>query len=101
MKRLPVNFKCFLIVLFSFWYLLFPVYLYFSIIDASDLAPSYPLFEKMNQEGSTAISDEKQKILKSTSFIIHALITQLPLALVPNPLCQLPVPDSKPLVLRC
>jgi hypothetical protein len=101
MKKISENAKCFPIVLFSFWFLIFPAYLYFSIIDNSDIPPSSPLFEKIDQEDSIPISGEKENILELTFSIKHALITYLSLAWVPNLSYQLPALDSKPLILRC
>ncbi len=101
MRRFSENTQCILIVLFSLWFLVLPAYLYFCIIDASDMAPSYPLLEKTDQEGLTAIPGEKEKILKLTFSITDALITYPSLAWVPSLSYQLPALDSKPLVLRC
>ncbi len=101
MKRIFRNTKRFVVILFSFWFLVFPAYLYFSIIDASDLTPSYPLIGKMDQEDSIPISGEKEKILELTFSVKHVLTTHLSRAWVPNLSDQLPALDSKPLVLRC
>ncbi len=100
-KNISENAKCFLMVLFAFWFLIFPAYLHFSIIDNSDLLPSYPLFGKFDQEDSILISGEKEKILQLTFSIKYALITHLSLAWAPNLSYQLPALDSKPPILRC
>jgi len=100
MKKISENGKYLLIVLFSLWFLIFPAYLHFSIIDGSDITPSCALFEIIDDDDSIPITEEKE-ILELTFSIKCALITHPSLAWFPNLSYQLPELDSKPLILRC
>jgi hypothetical protein len=101
MKKVSEKFKYFLIVLFSFWFLIFPAYLYFSTLDDLDIAPFYTRFENIDQEDSIPSSEKKENILALTFFIKHILIAHLSLARIPNLSYQLPTLNSKSLILRC
>ena len=101
MKKVSEKSKYFLIIFFSFWFLIFPAYLCFSILDDSDITPSYPVFGTIDQEDSIANSGEKENILELTFFMKNALIAHFSLAWVPNLSYQLPVLNSKSLILRC
>ena len=89
------------IVLLSFWFLLFPAYLDFSILDDSDMTPSYPALGKIDQDDLILSSENREKILKSTVFTKDVLKPQPILTWISNPLDQFPVLNSKPLILRC
>jgi hypothetical protein len=101
MKKASEEFKYFLIILFSLWFLIFPAYLYFSILDDSDITPSYPLFEKNDQEDSIPISGEKGDILELTFFIKHVLIDHLSLVWVTNLSYHLTPLNSRSMILLC
>ena len=102
MKKASEEFKYFLIILFSLWFLIFPAYLYFSILDDSDMTPSYPSIGKIDQEDSILASGEKEKILESDLFTKHTLIAHLFPAMIPYLSCQFPASlNAKSLILRC
>jgi hypothetical protein len=90
-----------LIVLFSFWFLILPAYLNFSILDDSDMTPFYACFENIDQGNSITTLDKKEKILILTFFIEHTLIANFSRDRVPNLSYQLPTLNSKSLILRC
>ncbi len=101
MGRISKKFKLFLIVLFSFWILIFPAYIYFSTLGDSDITSYYPVFGTNDQEDSISCSEKKDTILILTFFIKHIAIAQLSLSLIPNLSYQLPTLNSKSLILRC
>jgi hypothetical protein len=54
------GFQILLIIGISSWFLVFPAYLHFSILDESDLSSSYPCFKNMDQDDSI-VTAEKEK----------------------------------------
>jgi hypothetical protein len=101
MKKVSKKFKYFLMILFSFWFVIFPAYLYFSILDNSDLAAPYPCFKNGDQEDSILSPKKKEKILESTFSIGHIFLDHLSLAQVSHPSFRPPLLKSKSLILRC
>ncbi len=101
MKDAFKKFKFFLIILFSFWFLVFPAYLYFSTLCDLDIASLYPCFGNIDQEDSIPTPEKKENILELTFFISHILIVYLSLGRVPNLSYQLPTFNPKSLILRC
>ncbi|OGP63058.1 MAG: hypothetical protein A2170_11765 [Deltaproteobacteria bacterium RBG_13_53_10] len=89
-----------LIALLSFWFVIFPAYLYFSFLDQSDLAAPYPCFKSSDQEDSTSGSKKKEKSLESTFFIKHTYLDHLSLVQVSHPSFQRPRLNSTWLTLR-
>jgi hypothetical protein len=55
------GFQILLIVGVSFWLLVFPAYLHFSILDESDLTSCHPCFKNMDQDDSI-VTAENEKI---------------------------------------
>ena len=102
MKKVSKKSRCFLILLFSFWFMIFPVYLYFSTIDNLDISSLYPCFKNIDEEDSIPSSERTKKIFELTFHIKHILIiiAHPSLARVPNLLRQ-PALNSKSLILRC
>jgi len=88
-------------ILFSFWFVIFPAYLYFSILDNSDLAAPYPCFKNGDQEDSILSPKKKEKILESTFSIEHIFLDHLSLAQVSHPSFRPRLLKSKSLILRC
>ncbi len=101
MRKTSKKYERCLILLFSFWFLIFPAYLNFTILDDSDMTPSYPAIGKIDQEDLILGSGEKGKILVSALSTEHIYIAHPSLVWVPNLLNQLPVLNSKSLILRC
>jgi hypothetical protein len=101
MKKTSEKSKYFLIILFSLWILIFPAYLYFSILDDLDIVSFDTCIENIDQEDSIPILEKKQMILILTFFIKDILIAHLPLGGIPNLSNQLPTLNSKSLILRC
>ncbi len=101
MGRISKKFKLFLIVLFSFWILIFPSYIYFSTLGDSDITSYYPVFGTNDQEDSISCLEKKEMILILTFFIKHIAIAKLSLSLIPNLSSQLTTLNSKSLILRC
>jgi hypothetical protein len=99
MKKTSEKFKYFLIILFSFWILIFPAYLYFSIVDDLDMVSLYTCIKNIDQEDSILNSEKKEMIL--TFLIKHILISRLPLVRISNLSNQLPTLNFKSLILRC
>ena len=99
MKKVSRRSEAFLIVLLSFSFLVFPAYLNFSILDDSDMTPSYLVFGKADQEESLLNTERKEKILPF--FIEHGLVAHFFLARILNHSDQLPALNSESLVLRC
>ena len=89
-----------LIILFSFWILIFPLYLYFSILDDLDIASFYVCIENIDEEDSIPRSEKNEMISIFTSYIEHTLIAHLPLVWIPNLSNQLRTLNSKSLILR-
>jgi hypothetical protein len=54
------GFQVLLTIGISFWFLVFPAYLHFSILDESDLTSCYPCFKNMDQDDSI-VTAEKEK----------------------------------------
>ena len=101
MEMLSKKSKCFVIGLFCFCLIILPVYLSFSILDDSDITPSYPFFEKIDQDDLILNPDQREDIFNLTFFVEHILIAQPFLAWVSNLLDQPSVLNSKSLILRC
>jgi len=101
MKKAFKKSECFLIVLFSCWFLVLPAYLNFSILDDSDITPSYPAIAKLVQENLILGSGEKGKILASTLSAEHIPVAHPSLAWVPNLLSCPPLLNAISLILRC
>ena len=101
MKNVFKKSKFSLIILFSFQFLIFPAYLYFSTLCDLDIASLYPCFGNIDQEDSIPTPEKKEKILELAFFISHIPIVYLSLAKVPNLSYQLPTFNSKSLILRC
>jgi len=101
MKKAFKRSECFLIVLFSCWFLVVPAYLNFTLLDDSDMTPSYPAIGKIDQEELILGSAEKEKILGSAFSAEHIYIVHLSLALVSRVLIQPPPLDATSLILRC
>ena len=100
MKDVSRKSRPLLIALLSFWFVVFPAYLYFSFLDHSDLAAPYPCFESSDQEDSISGSKKKEKSLESTFFIKHTYLDHPSLVQVSHPSFQLPRLTSTCLILR-
>lgn len=100
MKKISEKY-CFFILLFSFWFLILPAYLYFSNLDDLDIATFYICFENIDQEDSIPGLEKKEKILELTFFIKQILTVQLSLSRISNLSYQPPTLGSKSLILRC
>ncbi len=103
MKDVSRNSKPLLIALFSFWFAIFPAYLFFSILDSSDLAAPHPRFENSDQEDSISSQKKKEKNSDSTFFTRHTSLNHLSPEQVSHPSFQLPRLNSTWLILnlRC
>ena len=101
MKKAFKKSECFLIVLFSCWFLVLPAYLNFTVLDDSDMTPYYPAIGKTDQENLVLGSGEKGKILGSALSTEPIYIAHLSLAWVPNFLSQPPVLNAISPILRC
>ena len=93
--------KCFVTALLSFCLIMLPAYLNFSILDDSDITPSYPVFEKIDQDDSILNPEQREDIFNLTFFVKHIPIAQPFLAWVSNLLDQPSALNSKSLILRC
>jgi len=58
--------KSFLIALVSSWFVIFPAYLDFSILDDSDMTLSFPAFGKVDQDELIPSSQRRAKIVNFT-----------------------------------
>ncbi len=101
MEMLSQKSKCFVIALLSFCLIILPAYLNFSILDDSDITPSYPVFEKIDQDDSILSPEQRKEIFNLTFFVKHILIVQHFLAWVSNLSDQPSALNSKSLILRC
>jgi hypothetical protein len=101
MKQVSGTSKSIFLIVLSLWFVIFPAYLYFILLDKSDLTAPYPCFKSSDQEDSILGPKKKEKILESTLFIKHILLDHVALARVSNPSFQLPPFNSKSLILRC
>ena len=93
--------RCFVIALLSFSLMILPAYLSFSILDDSDITPSYPVFEKIDQDDSILSPEQREEIFNLTFAVKYILIAQPFLAWVSNLLDQPSALKSRSLVLRC
>ncbi len=93
--------KCFAIVLLSLCLIIFPAYLNFSILGDSEITPSNPVLEEIDQDDPILSSEKGKKIFNLTFFIQHILIVQSFLVWVLSILDQPPTLNSKSLILRC
>ena len=93
--------KYFLVALLLLWFLIFPAYLNFSILDDSDITPSSPVFEKIDQDDSILNPEQREDIFNLTFFVKHILIAQPFVGWVSNLLDQPSALNSKSLILRC
>ena len=100
MDKIFSNFYSILILLFSFWFSIFPAYLYFSTLDALDIN-SVSSLKNIDEEDSTPSLDKKEKVVGSTFLIKHMFMGYLFLTQVPNLFFRLQTSDAKPLILRC
>ena len=101
MEILSEKSKCSVIALLSFCLIILTAYLNFSILDDSDITPSYPVFEKIDQDDSILSPEQREEIFNLTLFVKHVLIDQPFLAWVSNLLDQPSALNSKSLILRC
>jgi len=101
MDKISPNFYSILILLFSFWFSIFPAYLYFSTLDASDINSASSSLENIDEEDSTPNLGKEERVAGSTFLIKRIFTDYLFLTQVPNLFFQLQTPDAKPLILRC
>ena len=102
MKKALDKYKCFLIILFSFWSVILPAYLYFSYLDNLDDISFCASFENNDQEDSIPSLEAKEITLISTVFVQHMIILHSSLTRLPDLAYLLPLSlDSKSLILRC
>jgi hypothetical protein len=87
--------------LFSFWFSIFPVYLYFSTSETSDICSAVLSLENIDEEDSTPNVEKKEKVERSPLLIKHMVMGYLFLTRVPNLFFELQTSDIKPLILRC
>jgi hypothetical protein len=94
------RFRIPLIIGISFWFLVFPAYLHFSILDESDLTSSYPCFKNMDQDDSIVTVD-KEKVsgfnLTAEAFVRSGSFVEGVSIIFP----QISNQHLKSLVLRC
>jgi hypothetical protein len=100
MVKISSNSYSVLILFFSFWFSIFPAYLYFSALDATDIN-SVASFENINEEDSTAALDKNKKVAGSTFLVKHMFMDFLFFTQVPNLSFQVRTSVAKPLILRC
>ena len=81
--------------------MILPPYLNFSILDESDIIPSYPVLAENDQDDSVLSSEKSRQIFKLIFSIEHILIAQPFLAWAPNLLDQPSAFDPKSPILRC
>ncbi len=88
------------VLLFSFWLSIFPAYLYFSTLEASDIN-SVTSFEYLDEEDSTPNLDNDNKVVRSIFLIKPMFMDFSFLTRVPNLFFQLQTSTAKPSILRC
>ena len=93
--------RCFVIALLSFSLMILPAYLSFSILDDSDITPSYPVFENIDQDDSILGPEQREEIFNSTFSVKHIFIAQPFLAWVSNLSDHPSASNSRSLILRC
>ena len=93
--------RCFVIALLSFSLMILPAYLSFSISDDSDINPSYPVFENIDQNDSILGPEQRGEIFNLTFSVRHILIAQPFLAWVSNLSDHPSALSSRSLILRC
>ena len=93
--------RCFVIALLSFSLMILPDYLSFSILDDSDITPSYPVFENIDQDDSILGPEQREEIFNSTFSVKHIFIAQPFLAWVSNLSDHPSALSSRSLILRC
>jgi hypothetical protein len=81
--------------------MILPAYLNFSILDDSDIAPSYPVIERIDQDDSILCLEKKQWIFKFTFSAKHIPKTLPLFARVSGLLDQSPGLNSTSPILRC
>jgi hypothetical protein len=101
MKNIHKKGEVYLIVIFSFWFMVFPAFLYFSILDNSDLPSVVVSFKSIDEEDSISNPDNRQKILYPSVLRKDSPIVHLSLSWTPDLPDQLPAFHSESLVLRC
>ena len=101
MGMLSKKSKCFVIALLSFCLIILPAYLNFSILDDSDVTPSYPVFEKIDQDDSILNPEQREDIFNLTFFVKHILMARPFFAWVSSLLDQPSALNSRSLILRC
>jgi hypothetical protein len=100
MDKTSLNSYSVLILFFSFWFSIFPAYLYFSTLDASYIN-SVSSLENIDEEDSTPNLDKNTKVAASAFLIKHMFMNFFFLTQLPNLFFQLKTSDAKPLILRC
>lgn len=100
-KRAPDKSKTFMIALFSLWMVIHPAYLFFSILDESDLSAPYPCFKNMDQEDFIPAFKKKERPFEFVSLIRHVLVPHWSIGLILTPQYILPLLHSPIAVLRC
>jgi hypothetical protein len=101
MPLFPAKPKHFLIVMISFWMMIFPVDFDFPILDESDFTPSFPGSGKIEQQEDILSVEKGRKILNSTFLINQIFIAQPFLAYVSILVDLPPELNSELLILRC
>jgi hypothetical protein len=100
MNRISSNSSSVLILLFSFWFLILPAYLYFTPVDASDIN-SIASFENADEEYSDPSLDKHEKVAKLPALLKHMGMDFLFLVRNPSLFFQCHSSVAKPLILRC
>ena len=101
MNRDSLNFYSILVLLFFFWFSIFPAYPYFSTLDVLDPYSLSSSLENIEEEDSISHLDKKERVGGSTFFIKAMFINYLSLMESLNPFFQLQTSDEKHLILRC
>ncbi len=100
MNKISPNTCSVLILFFSFWFSIFPAYLYFYTLDASDIN-SVSSFENTDEEDSTPNLDRHEKEAAPPFLMIRMLMDLLLPAQAPNLFFQPQTSVANLLILRC
>ena len=102
MKKPLDKYECFFIILFSFWSVILPAYLYFSYLDNLDDISFCTSFQNNDQEDSIPSLKAKEGTLLSTVFVQQIITLHSSLAMIPDFVYPLSLSlDSKSPILRC
>ena len=83
----------------SFWFFLFPAFFNFCVLEELDVNSPNPSFEKIDRDDQVVILEEK--LFALPNLLLIRPLENIILERIPDPFFQIPLLNSKGLVLRC